>query len=204
MRSTLTMDTLATRATIFLRLKSDDTAAREVAWTDFRARYAPIIAGFARKLSVKPQDVDDVIQDVMLGFFAQSPTFVYDPTRGRFRGYLKVCTFRAMRRRFGKSARLNQTPLDEVDPEHVQVEQAWNDVWEEQLLQRALDATRRQYAADGDEDAFRAFELHVIKGMQVLDVAREIGVSESTVYRAKTRVAASMKRRLSDLEDSGG
>ena len=205
MNTTPAMDTLATRATIFLRLKSDDTAAREVAWADFRGRYAPIIAGFARKLGVRPQDIDDVIQDVMLGFFAQSPTFVYDPSRGRFRGYLKVCTFRAMRRRFGKSARLNQqTPLDEVDPEHVQVEQAWNDVWEEQLLQRALDETRRQYTADGDADAFRAFELHVIKGMQVLDVAREIGVSESTVYRAKARVAASMKRRLADLEDSEG
>ena len=198
------MDTLATRATIFLRLKSDDTAAREVAWADFRALYAPIIACFARKQSVKPLDGDDVIQDVMLGFFAQSPTFVYDPTRGRFRGYLKVCTFRAMRRRFGKSARLNQTPLDEVDPEHVQVEQAWNDVWEEQLLQRALDETRKQYVADGDESAMRAFELHVIKGMQVRDVARELGVSESTVYRAKSRVAASMKRRLADLEDSEG
>jgi RNA polymerase sigma-70 factor (ECF subfamily) len=198
------MDTLATRATIFLRLKSDDTVAREVAWADFRQRYAPIIAGFARKLGVRPQDVDDVIQDVMLGFFAQSPTFVYDPSRGRFRGYLKVCTFRAMRRRFGKSARVNQTPLDEVDPAHVQVEQAWNDVWEEQLLARALDETRRQYAADGDEHAFKAFELHVVKGKQVLDVARELGVSESTVYRAKSRVAASMKRRLADLEDSEG
>jgi RNA polymerase sigma-70 factor (ECF subfamily) len=202
--TTTAMDTLATRATIFLRLKSDDTAARELAWTDFRARYAPVIAGFARKLGVRPQDVDDVIQDVMLGFFAQSPTFVYDPSRGRFRGYLKVCTFRAMRRRFGKIVRLNRAPLDEVDPEHVQVEQAWNDVWEEQLLSRALDETRRQFVADGDEAAFRAFELQVIKGMQVLDVARELGVSESTVYRAKTRVAASMKRRLADLADSEG
>lgn len=201
---TLLMDTLATRATIFLRLKSDDTAAREVAWSDFRARYAPIIAGFARKLSVKPQDVDDVIQDVMLGFFAQSPTFVYDPARGRFRGYLKVCTFRAMRRRCGRVAKLNERPLDEVDPEHVQVEQAWNDVWEEQLVQRALDETRRQYHADDEAATFHAFELHVIKGKPVAAVAAELGISESTVYRAKSRVAASMKRRLEDLEDTEG
>jgi RNA polymerase sigma-70 factor (ECF subfamily) len=201
---TLLMDTLATRGTIFLRLKSDDTAAREIAWSDFRARYAPIVAGFARKLNVRPQDVDDVIQDVMLGFFAQSPTFVYDPSRGRFRGYLKVCTFRAMRRRLGNRARFNETPLDQVDPEHVQVEQAWNDVWEEQLVQRALDETRRQYDGDGDGAAFRAFELHVIKGKPAQDVARELGVSESTVYRAKSRVAASMKRRLEALEDTEG
>ena len=201
---TVLMDTLATRATIFLRLKSDDTATREIAWSDFRDRFAPIIAGFARKLNVRTQDVDDVIQDVMIGFFAQSPTFVYDPSRGRFRGYLKVCTFRAMRRRIGSRARFNETPLDQVDPEHVQVEQAWNDVWEQQLLERALDETRRQYHGAGDDATFRAFELHVIKGKPVQEVVRELGMSESTVYRAKARVAASMKRRLEDLEDTEG
>ena len=198
------MDTLATRATIFLRLKSDDTVAREIAWADFRDRYAPIVAGFALKLGVRSQDIDDIIQDVMLGFFSQSPTFVYDPTRGRFRGYLKVCTFRAMRRRLGKRARLNETPLDEVDPDHVQVEQAWDDVWEEQHLQRALDATRRQYHEDGEDATFRAFELHVIKGQPAQETGRQLGVSESTIYRAKARVAASMKRRLQDLEDAEG
>jgi len=70
---------------------------REFAWDDFRKTYAPVIAGFAGKLGVRGADIDDVIQDVMLGFFAHSASFVYDPARGRFRGYLKVCTFRAMR-----------------------------------------------------------------------------------------------------------
>src|SRR5687768_463017 len=200
---TATMDTLATRATIFLRLKSDDAVARELAWLDFPARYAPVIAGFARKLSVRPQDVDDLIQDVMLGFFSQAPTFVYDPGKGRFRGYLKVCTFRAMQRRAGSRARFNHVPIDEVDPEHVQVEQAWNDVWEEQLLSRALDATREQFGGD-DDTSFRAFKMLVIDGLPVTEVCRALGVSESTVYRGKSRVAASLKRRLEDLQDTEG
>ena len=191
------MDGSATRSTIFLRLKADDTATREIAWSDFSARYAPVIAGFARKLSVKTQDIDDIIQDVMLGFFSHSPVFVYEPQKGRFRGYLKVCTFRAMQRRVGGTGKVNQVPLDQIDVEDVHIEQVWRDVWEQELVQRAMDETRREYGNDQD---FRAFELHVVKGQSIQEVMGTLEVSESTVYRAKSRVAASLKSRLQDLD----
>ena len=63
------------------------------------------------------------MQDVLLGFFLKSPTFIYDPAKGRFRGYLKVCTYRALRKRIGHEARLHGKPLDEVDAESVSVDQ---------------------------------------------------------------------------------
>src|SRR4051812_29101208 len=74
----------ATNPTIFLRLKESDSAPREIAWNEFSARYAPVIGGFARRLGARPQDIDDVVQDVLMGFFVKSPTFVYDPSKGRF------------------------------------------------------------------------------------------------------------------------
>src|SRR5678816_333376 len=80
-------DSMLTNPTLLLRIQHVEPRPRELAWTEFRARYGPIIAGFARKLGAKPQDLDDVIQDVMLGFYAKAPTFVYDPAKGRFRGY---------------------------------------------------------------------------------------------------------------------
>ena len=196
------MDPLPTRSTIFLRLNSDDTGTRQIAWSDFRDIYSPIIAGFAHKLGVKAQDRDDIVQDVMLGFFSQAPKFVYDPAKGRFRGYLKVCTFRAMQRLVGGKTRFREVPLDRVDPEQVEVEQVWNDIWEEQLLQRALDATRSEFADDGD--VFRAFELVAIKGQSLAEVAHSLGVSERTVYRSRARVRASLKRRLANLEEARG
>ncbi|MGH7178184.1 MAG: sigma factor, partial [Tepidisphaeraceae bacterium] len=85
-----------TNPSIFLRLKQSDTAPREIAWAEFHKRYAPIITAFAQRLGARSQDVDDVVQDVLLGFYSKSPTFIYDPAKGRFRGYLKVCTYRAL------------------------------------------------------------------------------------------------------------
>ena len=68
-------------ASIFIRLNSADAKPREIAWLEFHQRYAPIIAGFAQIFGARAQDVDDVIQDVLLGFDGQSPTFIYDPSR---------------------------------------------------------------------------------------------------------------------------
>jgi hypothetical protein len=74
-------DRLETRESIFLRMKSTDPQPREMAWAEFRRRYAPAIAGFARRLGARAHDIDDIVQDVCVGFFAVSPRFVYDPSK---------------------------------------------------------------------------------------------------------------------------
>ena len=65
-----------TNPSIFLRLNRTDTAVRELAWEEFHRRYAPAVASFARHLGVRPADADDVVQNVLLGFYAKSPRFV--------------------------------------------------------------------------------------------------------------------------------
>ena len=51
----------ATNPTLFLRINATEPGPREIAWEQFRSRYAPMIAGFARNLGARPQDVDDLI-----------------------------------------------------------------------------------------------------------------------------------------------
>ena len=65
-----------TNPSIFLRLNRTDTVVRELAWEEFHRQYGVVIAGFARQLGLSRADVEDVVQDVMTGFYATSPTFV--------------------------------------------------------------------------------------------------------------------------------
>src|SRR5262245_6008721 len=97
-------DSMATSATLMLRIKAE-APARELAWAEFHARYAPIIGGFARKLGAPRGEVEDIVQDVLTGFYSALPKFNYDPKKGRFRGFLKVCTIHAIVKRLGKRAR---------------------------------------------------------------------------------------------------
>src|SRR5262252_4965856 len=86
----------ATHPSIFLKLKDSDPAPRELAWREFYNRYAPVISGYTRRKGATAQQADEVVQDVIGGFFAASPRFVYDPSRGRFRAYLKTCAAHAL------------------------------------------------------------------------------------------------------------
>jgi RNA polymerase sigma-70 factor, ECF subfamily len=192
-------DTFATRASIFERIRGGNRAQRDLAWNDFRAKYAPIIGGFAAKMGASPQDVDDIIQDVMLGFFNISDEFQYAPERRRFRGFLKVCTIRAARRRAGKNLRFRGVALDEIPPEDVAMEQAWNDIWEEELLARALAALRAEI---GGSTAFRAFEQYVLLDRSAEVVAAELQTSVNNVHQAKTRVTRQLRETLQRLRET--
>lgn len=77
----------ATRASIFLKLKRTDPAPRELAWRQFYDRYAPVIFDYARRRGASAQQADEVVQNVIGGFFEASPRFAYDPARRRLRGY---------------------------------------------------------------------------------------------------------------------
>jgi RNA polymerase sigma factor (sigma-70 family) len=188
----------STNPTIFLRLRGKDAEPRQFAWDEFSGRYAPIIAAFARRFGARPQDVDDVVQDVMLGFFLKSPTFTYDPAKGRFRGYLKVCAYRALHKRLGKEAKLHGKPLDQIDPEALAVEQVWNDVWEQEQLRRALDEVRKTM---GDTKAFRAFELYVVFDQPAQSVAEKLEMHINSVYRAKDQITRLLKEKAAVEEE---
>jgi RNA polymerase sigma factor (sigma-70 family) len=189
---------VTTNPTIFLRLKQTDPAPREFAWHEFHTRYAPIIAGFARRLGGQPQDIEDVVQDVLLGFFAKAPTFMYDPGKGRFRSYLKVCTYRALQKRIGKNIKLQGKPLDDVDPEAVAVDQVWNDVWERQLLRRAMDEVRESM---GQTKTFMAFEQYVVLDQPAQQVAEKLDMHLNSVYRSKEQVTQLLQEKVSLMRE---
>jgi RNA polymerase sigma-70 factor (ECF subfamily) len=188
----------STNPSIFLRLNAAESRQREMAWDELRARYAPFIAGFARRLGARPQDADDVIQDVLLGFFLTSPTFVYDPSKGRFRRYLKVCTYRMLQRRLGKQVRLLGRPIDEIDPESPAVDEIWTDAWERELVTRAIEQLRTEMK---DTRTFDAFERYVIREEPAADVARALGLHINSVYRAKEQVTRALAERVAQLRD---
>jgi RNA polymerase sigma factor (sigma-70 family) len=185
-----------TNPSIFLRLNRTDTAARELAWQEFHQRYAPSIAAFARQIGVRNGELDDVVQDVLLGFFAKSPRFVYDPAKGRFRGYLKTCTFHAVQRRLGRDAKFRGVPLEQVDADALEVEQAWNDIWEQEQLRRAVEALREEM---GTTKTFRAFEMYVILDLPPQDVSERLDMHIDNVYRAKETVTRRLRERLSAI-----
>jgi len=193
-----------TRATLLLKLR-EDGPARELAWAEFCDIYGPIIGGFARRLGATLDEADDLVQDVMRAFFTAVPEFVYDPGRGRFRGYLKACVWHKLaelRRRRAVEPRSNAGALQLDDKA---ADEAWEDVWETEKLHRALAAVQAQYAGNAERQrSFRAFEMCVLLDCSALEVARALDMNEESVRAAKSRVSKALRKQFDLLEDSVG
>jgi RNA polymerase sigma factor (sigma-70 family) len=191
---------LATRPSIFLRLKESDPAPREVAWRQFYDRYAPVIANFARRKGANKQQSDEVVQDVISGFFAASPRFVYDPSRGRFRAYLKTCAMHALSRIRGALAPAQEQPVEELQIIDDHDEQLWDRLWQQQVLRRAMDIVRDHYTRKGRLETFLAFEQNVVFGRPAAEVARELGINVASVHTAKSRVTDKLREIRAAIE----
>ena len=141
----------------------------------------------------------------MTGMFSASKSFHYDPQKGRFRGFLKACTFRALRRRLGQEAKFGGAPLERVSAEALEVEQLWNDVWEHERLRRAMSELRTKYQSHPDRArTFRAFELFGLEERPAEAVADELEMSIDSVHQAKHRITRALRDRLKELEETEG
>jgi RNA polymerase sigma-70 factor, ECF subfamily len=191
-------NSLLTRASIFDRLRDTDQHARELAWGAFCHRYTPIISSFARRLGAREDRCDDLVQDVLTGFFSASEKFQYDPATGRFRGYLKACVRSALIKRLGQDAKFDGVPLQDVEAEHAGFDQVWDDVWETEHLRVAIEQVEREFK--GHPKTVRAFKEYVLNERDAADVAAELRISLNSVHQAKKRISDLLRVRLSELE----
>ncbi|MDX2148095.1 MAG: sigma-70 family RNA polymerase sigma factor [Planctomycetota bacterium] len=191
-------ETVETRATLLQRLKADGSV-KEVAWSEFYALYGPIIARFARSRGVRPEEIDELVQDVVSGFFAAQPRFVYDPTKGRFRGYLMACVSNTIRSRLRREACTPPTPSVAASEPVTSDQTDWDAAWKQAALDAAVTRLREKYS---DNPTFQAFEAVVIRGQSPDVVATSLGLSRDSVYQAKTRLLAKLRIELDAVEQS--
>jgi RNA polymerase sigma factor (sigma-70 family) len=198
----------ATRASIFLRLHGTDDVPSEVAWKQFYDRYAPIISSYAFRKGANRQQADEIVQDVICGFFEASPRFVYDPSRGRFRAYLKSCVSRALARRHNanRTRGASVVPIDEIEIEddRDRDNELWERLWQQQILRRAMDIVREQYTRKGKLQTFLAFEHNVVQGISAPQTATLLKMNVASVHAAKTRVTEKLREVRAMLDDQEG
>ena len=175
-----------TRGSLLLRLQAtgDD---REFSWQEFYETYAPVISGFARRAGCKASDVDDIVHDVMTGFFKASERFNYDPEFGRFRGYLKTATVNALRNRFRKNRGKSTFDQNLFDQQPAQVDALWSQEWLGQLIIRAMESVREQTSIEAS--SWEAFELYGRRNVPIEEVSERLEMSPQAIRKAKSRIS---------------
>lgn len=187
------MDT--TRVSLLLRIKNRDDG---VAWREFDAIYRPMLRKFALAYGADATEADDVVQHCMAAIHKHIDRFEYDPSKGRFKGWLKTLVNNRIRNLIRKrKERIAMTgdfaaaaAAESQDPEAV-----FEKIWMDEHLTHALRLVRREV----EEKTFNAFVDYVIKERPVEEICAEHGLNANQVHKSKYRLTKKLAEKMAAL-----
>ncbi len=180
-----------TRYSIFTKLKDGD----ERAWEDFYRRYDPLIRLHGQDCGLKPDNLDDLVQNVMVSLMGQMSKFSYDPQKGRFRDYLrKIIRVKSMdiMRQIYKN---EKEPLPQQ--EDLYLDDLFDSEWENYLRDESLKELKKQISARH----YQIFYMLDVQNKPVREVATLTQQPIATIYSIRTRAEEIIKKIVEELDN---
>ena len=200
-------DWIPTRLSLLSRLRDWDD--RE-SWEDFFNTYWKLLYNVARQSGLSDDEAQEAVQETIIAVSKQMPEFRYNPNKGSFKGWLLKTTpwrisdqFRKRRRYVAldmeqdpsSSERGATAPRQGAVPPPI-IEERWNELWEENLLEVATDRVKLH----ADPREFQMFDLAVNRGLAPLNIARKLNVTRAHVYYARHKIARMIRREMEHLQ----
>ena len=214
-------DSLPTRPSLLGKLQGPDDPQ---SWQEFYRLYGPLIRNFALKAGCTDTEADEVLQETAIAVARHLPGYHYDPEVCRFKTWLLNQTAWRVKDQLKKRQRWDERvhksgggslagageslvqPGDDpartatvervADPRAQELDALWDAEWRSSLLKAASDRVR----AKVNTKQWQAFDLNVLKEWPAGDVAKSLGITLASVYLAKHRVAAAVKKEMAKLE----
>jgi RNA polymerase sigma factor (sigma-70 family) len=196
---------ISTRQTLLSRLKH---WADQDSWREFYDIYWRLIYRTARHRGLSDAEADDVVQETFISVAKAMPDLKYDPALGSFKRWLLQLTSwriaNQVRKRLPAEA-LDDHAADDTchtniveqipDPEGSKLDSAWNEEWERNLFDAALERVKHRV----DPKQYQIFDFYVLQKWPVKKVARVLGLNAGQVYLAKLRTLAAIKKELKQI-----
>lgn len=196
---------LPTRYSLLSRLQNRDD---HESWKDFFDTYWRLIYSSARKADLNDAEAQDVVQETVICVAKHLDKFQRNRDLGTFKGWLRnIIRWRVADQLARRSPARDPLPhnddsedpdLSEIaDPGAAGVEAWWEEEWRTNLFEAAVQRVKHRVK----EEHFVMFDLYVIKQWPVLKVASKLNVSVGSVYVAKHRVSALIRKEIRLLEE---
>ncbi len=206
-----------TRHSLVDAIRNEDPGVRRDAFEQLIASYWKPVYKYVRlKWSAGNEEAKDLTQGFFTDALARPTLERYDPSKARFRTWLRICldgfvtNQRKARGRLKRGGEVRHLPVDFDGAEgelsrheprfEADAEALFRQEWLRGLLSAAVDELRRQSSGDGREVAFAIFERYDLEGREAerppsySDLAGEFGVPVTKV----TNALHTMRRRFRD------
>lgn len=193
-----------TRTSITLVARLQQGVATGADWNRFFRQYAKMLVRFFQRCGISEVDAEDLLQETLMLVLRKLPEFNYDPSKGRFRGWLtqlargKMCDFIRTKLREGNLS-LDHEQAPQVDDGERQAEEAeaaeW--AWRMTLVEEAL--RRLEQDPQTKPETFAAFHAYAVKGESAAEVAKQFGLQANALYQIKSRVVERVREIVEQL-----
>ena len=186
--------------------------ARSPRWTEFVARYRPMMEAFlaARHPSLAAE-ADDLVQETLLALLRALPDYRHVPgEQGSFHNYLtgilRNKAAMVLRRRAAEAARDARAAAEPppAPPAGADEETAARDetVWRDSILEIAL----RQLLADESiqERTKQVFVRTAVQGEDIAAVARDFGIERNAADQMRSRMLRRLRALVAALDEVSG
>lgn len=196
------MESQLTRPSLLLRVRD---VSDGVAWREFVELYVPLLHSYFTRSGLSHHDAADLTQDVLQAAARSMPGFCYDPTSGRFRGWLRTVARNRMFKFFasaekhrladGSSAAWREAELQAEDSAEA-------GRWEREYRARVFAGAAAKLRAEVAPATWDAFWRTAVLGEAAEAVGRATGLSAGAVYVARCRVTARLRALIADAGEN--
>jgi RNA polymerase sigma-70 factor (ECF subfamily) len=167
--------------------------------------YTPLIQGWLRRYDVRPEDAEDLTQEVLSVVVRELPRFEHDRRRGAFRCWLRTITIHRLRG-FWRASRTRPAATGDraVDEQLRQLEdpdshlsRLWDEEHDQFVLRRLLELIEPDFTPSW----WQAFRRVALGGERAAAVAADLGMTVNAVLLAKSRVLRRLREEARGLVD---
>lgn len=192
----------ATDAALIGKLHSLDD---HQSWDAFYRAYWKLIYRFACERGLNDTEAHEVVQDTLLSVARSLHGFRPEREGSSFKRWLLCLTRRRtvdhvrrrprelpMRSRADSGTGGTGTAERVADPHSLETEVRWQQQWEAQVVEAALEKLKRRVSPRH----YQVFDHAVVKGQPAARVAKTLGLNTAQVYLVKHRVLRDFKQML--------
>lgn len=166
-------------------------------WRCFVEIYDPLIYRYARLRGLSHEDAREVVQECMTLLVRQGPDFDHEREPERFKAWLRRVAANKIIDMFKRKRPTHALP-DSYDPADRGARSV-DAIWEEQWMRKHLRSFLKQILSRAAASTRHAFQLHVVSGWPVEEVAETLSISVDQVYAARSRITSRLQAMARDV-----
>jgi RNA polymerase sigma factor (sigma-70 family) len=187
-----------TSPSLLFRLRDPDGPA----WGRLVDLYSPLIRRWLARAGVRPDDAEDLVQEVLAVVVRRFPTFEHNRRTGAFRAWLRAIAVNCARDSW-KANRLTVAQggtdfgsyLAQLEDSDHPLAAAWDREHDLHVTRQLLETLQPEF----EPRTWEMFRRFVLEEVPAAQVAAELGTTPNAVFIAKSRVLSRLREEADGL-----